>query len=388
MGYYYHDNDDEFNNSHRAFSMPVIITTAVVSGIILVILLIVLATNNTTSGKNNLKNTQMKNKMNEEELTVTAYDETDMNRDDYEKLYKEGKLRADDLDIWDMYGGRPAREEAEPHRTDSDSETENEGDDTDDSQEGAEATVTPSPSPTPDEDALLEDVKENTLDFKNIQIVDNKMAYYREGEKISKLGVMISQDNGVVDFKMLKDNGIDFVMIKVGQRGYDSGVIKPDENYERNIKAADEAGMPMGLYFSSRAVTTLEAGEEAQFCTSAAYDYSVKYPIAFLYEGELIDDARTDILEKEDKSKIAEAFMKQVSFDGYVPILYGTEDYLLNQIEPKEILKNSDVMLNEQSLLPTYPYQFKMWRYITNQTIPGIEKGGDYVISFVDYAGR
>ena len=391
MGYYYHDNDDEFNNSHRAFSMPVIVTTAVVSGIILVILRIVLATNNTTSGKNNLKNTQMKNKMNEEDIGVTAYDEADMNRDDYEKLYREGKLRADDLDIWDMYDGRSTREEPVPRTTDSDAgaDTENEEDD-EASSDAAEPTGTPSssPSPTPDENALLEDVKENPLDFKNIQIVDNKMAYYQNGENVSKLGVMISQDNGVVDFKMLKDNGIDFVMIKVGQRGYDSGVIKPDENYERNIKAADEAGMPMGLYFSSRAVTTLEAGEEAQFCTSAAYDYSVKYPIAFLYEGELIDDARTDILEKEDKSKIAEAFMKQVSFDGYVPILYGTEDYLLNQIEPAEILKNSDVMLNEQSLLPTYPYQFKMWRYITNQTIPGVEKGGDYVISFVDYAGR
>lgn len=386
MGYYYHDEDDDFNNSHRSFSMPVIVTTAVVSGIILVILLIVLATNNTTSGKNNLKNTQMKNKMNEEEMTVTPYD--DMyggDRSDYEKLYKEGRLRADDLDIWNMYDGTRRTPQA-IESADSDTAS---SDDNSSSDETL-ATAEPSPSPTPEveEDKLLDGVKENNIDFKNLQIVDNKMAYYQDGEKISKLGVMISQDNGVVDFKQLKDNGVDFVMIKVGQRGYDSGVIKPDANYERNIKAADEANMPMGLYFASRAVTTIEAGEEAQFCTSAAYDYSVKYPIAFLYEGELIDDARTDVLDKDDKAKIAEAFMKQVSFDGYVPILYGTEDYLLEQIEPKDILKNSDVMLNDQSLLPTYPYQFKMWRYITNQTIPGIEKGGDYIISFADYAGR
>lgn len=387
MGYYYHDEDDEFNNSHRSFSMPVIVTTAVVSGVILVILLIVLATNNTTSGKNNLKNTQMKNKMNEEEVTGNTYDDLyGGDRSDYEKLYKEGRLRAEDLDIWDMYDGtRPAPQVIE--HTDSDTDGNS---DADASNEETAATETPSPSPTPEEeeDKLLEGVKENTIDFKNLQIVDNKMAYYQNGEKISKLGVMISQDNGVVDFRQLKDNGVDFVMIKVGQRGYDSGVIKPDANYERNIKAADEAGMAIGLYFASRAVTTLEAGEEAQFCTSAAYDYTVKYPIVFMYEGELIDDARTDVLEKDDRTKIAEAFMSQVRFDGYNSSLYGTEDYLLNQIEPKEILKDSDVILNDQSLLPTYPYQFKMWRYITNQVIPGVEKGGDYIISFVDYAGR
>lgn len=383
MGYYYQNDDDEFNNAHRSFSMPVIITTAIVSGVILVILLIVLATNNTNSGKNNLRNTQMKNKQNEDEsMVVEPVDSYSRIGKDYEQLYKDGKLRAEDLDIWDMYGGSSSRyTPPEPSLTDESSE---------DVAPSPDASASPeiTPTPTPEEDTLLEGVKENTIDFTNIQIVDNKMAYYNAGEKASKLGVMINQDSGIVDFKMLQDNGVDFVMIKVGQRGYDSGVIKPDSNCERNIKAATEAKMPIGLYFCSRAVTTEEASEEAAYCTSAAYDGLVKYPIAFVYEGDLVDDARTDILDKEAKTKIVEAFVKKVVLEGYTPIIYGTEDYILNQIEPKNVLKNFDVMLNDQSLLPTYPYQFKMWRYVINQTIPGVERSGDYVISFVNYADR
>lgn len=391
MGYNYNKDDDEFSNSHRAFSMPVIVTTAVVSGVILVILLIVLATNDTNSGKNNLRNTQMLNKLNEESTADNDEDSYSRLGKDYEQLYKDGKLRAEDLDIWDMYGGsseRYARAQSEEN-VDVDENPEN-SENPDESPQATDAQSSPEPTATPEteEDTLLEGVKENTLDFKNIQIIDNKMVYYNGSEKASKLGVMIDQDNGVIDFKLLKDNGVDFVMIKVGQRGYDSGVIKPDNNYERNIKAANDAGLPIGLYFCSRAVTDTEASEEADFCTSAAYDYSVKYPIAFVYEGELVDEARTDILDEEEKSKMLDTFCKRVALAGYTPMVYGTEDYLLNQIDSQKVLSTYDVMLNEQSLLPTYPYQFKMWRYITNQVIPGIERGGDYVISFVNYADR
>lgn len=387
MGYYYHDDDDEFNNSHRSFSLPVVVTTAAVSGVILIILLIVLATNNTNSGKNNLKNTQMKAKLNEADATPgISYDLERNGNESIDELYKEGKLRAEDLDFWNMYGNETFDYTVSTPAP-VDGEDEDDPSATADPSSTATPDVTPTGSPDP-ADELIEGVKENNVDFTKLQVIDNKMSYLQNGEKVSKLGVMISQDNGVVDFNTLKDNGIDFVMIKVGQRGYDSGVIKPDTNFERNIKAADEADMPMGLYFCSRAVTEKEAKEEADYCTSAAYSYSVKYPIAFVFEGELIDDSRTDILEKDDKTKMAVSFMDQVRFEGYTPILFGSEDYLLNQIEPEKILKDTDVMLNEQSLLPTYPYQFKMWRYILNQTVPGIERGGDYIISFADYAGR
>lgn len=376
-------DDYEFNNGQRAFSMPVIIMTAVVSGVILLILLAVLASNNTTSGKNNRKNADMlaSNDANTQLEDEVTYDYAYTGEKDIEKLYRENKLRAEDFDFWDMYGDR-----SNVHFSQDQSE---EGlSDGSNSLEEAEVSASPTPSPTPTEEPLLEGVKVNNLDYSNIKIVDNKMTYSINGDKISHLGAMISKDNGVVDFNTLKNSGVDFVMIKVGSRGYNSGVIDEDPNLERNLKAAEEAGLDIGLYFSSRAVTTEEARQEAEYCISQSYGYDVSYPIAYVFDGTLIDEARTDDLDKKELTKNVEAFLSEVRMQGYTPILYGSEQFILEQITPDELLTKYDVMLNDQNLIPEYPYQYKMWRYSMNQIIPGIEKGGDYVISFVDYSGR
>lgn len=380
--------NDDFDDEQRAFSMPVVIMTAVVSGIILVILLIVFATNK-TSNKNPMLNPYLKNDLDKTNSTDNAYART--GDEDYEDLYREGKLRAEDLDIWDMYGRDSSSDSSssdsseEPSEVSSDDETED------------EASPSPSPSATSspdkedsesDEDELLDGVKENTINYANLQIIDNKMVYKLNGEKISHLGVMISADNGIVDFATLKANGIDFVMIKVGSRGYSSGVINADDNFLRNVKAASENGLAIGLYFSSRAITVNEAREEAEYCISQTYEYDIKYPIAFVFEGELVDAARTDILERDELTKVADAFLTEVRLQGKNAIVYGDEKFLLKDLDPKNLLREYDVFLNDQSLMPEYKYQFKLWRYSVNQSIPGIERGGDYIISFVDYAGR
>ena len=67
------------------------------------------------------------------------------------------------------------------------------------------------------------------------------MGFYPESEKTSKLGVELSKSNGKVDFDWLKRNGIDFVMLKIGGRGYESGVISLDEQFTDYIEAAKKA---------------------------------------------------------------------------------------------------------------------------------------------------
>ena len=67
------------------------------------------------------------------------------------------------------------------------------------------------------------------------------MNYYGEGKIVSKCGVDISANQGEVDFAKLKKAGCDFVMIKIGARGYSSGNIVFDEKYKDNLKAAKKS---------------------------------------------------------------------------------------------------------------------------------------------------
>lgn len=391
--------DDEFNNSSRAFSSPVLITTGVVSALVLVVLMLVLVSNSAGSGRNNLRNNALLNP----QTTSTPQSAEDVARSytdaygnkDIEALYRDGKLRAEDLDIWDMYGdgGRiiihnePVEEDntlTAPESTTPEALAT--PSDTSDSSSWSEASPTPTPSDIPD--GLLEDVKPNSLDFTALKTVNSKMHYYRNDESISKLGVEISERSGIVDFRALRDNDIDFVMLRVGSRGYDSGVINIDSNFTKNLKAADEAGLKIGLIFSSRAVSEREAVDEANYAIDQAGGVEITYPIAFEFEGKLFDEARTDILDAEDMTLIADAFMKQVRSRGYEPILYADEDYLLWETEPEKLLKYYSVMLDDQSNMPTYPYQFVMWKYLNNALIPGVEKNASYIMSLIDYAGR
>lgn len=380
-GYFYTDEND---NKRKKKKGPVFLSVLIGSIAVLAVLVIVFATNNSTTGSRNFQNNQMLNKETSAPKNETALDVangyTDANGNkDIEKLYKDKKLRAEDLDIWNMY----SRDRKTPSNDNLLNENDNE--------ENASATpsATPSSEPTPSiEDELIDGVKLNNVDYTNIKIIDDKLGYYVDGKDISKLGVEVSSDNGVVDFTALKNQGISFVMIKVGQRGYDSGVITEDPDFERNIKAASEASLGIGLYFSSRAVTVNEASDEAMFCLDKCTGYDVNYPIAFVFEGELLDSARTDILEKEDRTKIIDTFMKTISQGGETPILYGSKEFILDELEPEKLLKNYDVYLFDTDPMTDYPYQFKMWKYKNPVSITGMEKPGSYITSFADYSFR
>ena len=396
MGYYYNDDEDEFDKANRSFSLPVVLTIAGVSVAILVILLVVLASNKTSSGKNNLKNTQMMNSTEETAQTTSEGDDYSYEGKDYETLYADNKLRAEDLDIWDMYdhdrlySDTAGEDGSSGDGSSGNGETPLNPDDPNASPKpdgSPSPEMSPSPSPSP-ENTLIEGVKENSLIYSNLQIVDNKMSYSYNGVKISHLGVMISADSGIVDFSTLKSNGVDFVMIKVGGRGYESGVMDLDANFLQNIKAANDEGLDVGVYFCSRAITETEAREEADYVVSQIREYKVKYPVAYVFEGQRMDKSRTDDISPEDMTKLADEFLTEIKLQGYDPVFYGSEDMILNTFEPEKLLKRYDVFLNDQSLVSEYPYEFMMWRYSANQVIPGVEKTADYVISFVDYSGR
>lgn len=306
---------------------------------------------------------------------------------DIEKLYKENKLRAEDLDFWNMYQDNTlVIEEAQPTES---------------------PTPTPSHEPTDEELAadgmhtqvtyrdgttewieISKKIPLYTYDFTNLKIINGRMEYYVDGEKNSWLGVELSKSNGDVDFEALRSNGVDFVMLRLGSRGYETGLLTLDENFETNIAKAQGAGLEVGVTFFSQALDVEEAVEEAEFVIQNLAPYMISYPIAFDMEYISNDKARIDILDKNQKTQVAEAFLRAVEKEGYRGILYGNKSWLLGELVPDKLLKDYDVLLLDSSPVPDYPYQFKMWKYAVNQDIPGIEYKSSYIISFVDYTRK
>ncbi len=292
-----------------------------------------------------------------------------------------GKRTADDLDIWDMY---PTDEEA----TESEEETETEEETTteENMDDGNHFLLTYADG---SEEWLQINPywEKNTYDVTNIISSDGRLKYYSDGKKVSFIGVDISRYQKEVDFEALKDDGIDFVMIRLGARGYKSGEITLDEYFVSNIQKATDAGLDVGIYFYSQAITSQEALEEATLVLDNIKEYNVTYPIAFDMEFVENDSSRVETLTNEERTAVAATFLNHIKAAGYTPMLYGNPEWLLKRIDVSQF-KESCIWLSQEEDIPTYPYRYEMWQYTKQGQVNGIDGFVDLNISFVDYSAR
>lgn len=310
------------------------------------------------------------------------------------------KLRAEDLDFWDMYPVEEKNtEKTQTGKQDAeDSEDENEQSG---SAEKKEEVVQEDPS-TDGKHTLIKtsDGKEewvlispyltkNTYDFKNLSESANLRKYTDNGKKISYVGVDISKHNGVVNFNGIKAAGVDFVMLRLGARGYSTGQISLDDNFVENIEAAIEAELDIGIYFYSQAISQEEVMQEVNFVIQNLEPYRahITYPVAFDMENVPNDKARIDGLSRDDKTAIASAFLGGIQAAGYAPMVYGNKEWLIKNIDLAK-LQDYDVWLSQEQDIPDYPYQFAMWQYTTTGVLNGITGDASLNLCFVSYSDR
>lgn len=80
-------------------------------------------------------------------------------------------------------------------------------------------------------------------------------------------GIDVSYYNGNVNWEEVKAAGIDFVIIRCGYRGYGAeGNIAQDVKFESNIQGALAAGLNVGVYMFSQAITEEEAVKKRNIC--------------------------------------------------------------------------------------------------------------------------
>lgn len=227
----------------------------------------------------------------------------------------------------------------------------------------------------------------NSYDTAKFVYQNPQMKYYVNGKQASWFGVDISSKQGIVDFEKLKKAGVDFVMIKVGGRGYSSGNIVLDSSYKDYMNGAKNAGLGIGVYFYSQAVDKDEVCEEAETLLELIKDYPVKYPVVFDMESVEGDMARTDALDVSTRTELARIFLKTIKAEGYTPMLYGDKEWLVTKLD-LEKLQDYDVWLSQEADTPDYPYEYTMWQYNKSGTVSGISRTAGLNISLVNYSGK
>ena len=185
-------------------------------------------------------------------------------------------------------------------------------------------------------------------------------------------GVDVSYYQGAVDWQKVKEDGIDFALIRLGFRGYTQGELHLDERFEENYANAAAAGLELGAYFFAQATTPQEAEEEAEFVLSALNGRPLQYPV--VYDWETIDpgkEARTEGMTGEEITACAAAFCKKIEEAGYRPMVYFNTSlgYLGLNLSR---LKGYPFWLAQYQDHPEFYYRFDLWQYTHQGQVNGI----------------
>ena len=232
----------------------------------------------------------------------------------------------------------------------------------------------------------LDGVPVNKLDINGFT-ADSNLKYYSEnGKSASTEGIDVSSYSGDIDWKKVRESGIDFAMIRVGGRGYGENVeMYTDERALEYINGAKAEGIKVGAYFFSQAISTEEAIEEADYVKTVLGDIKLDYPVAYDWEIIKDDDARTDNVSANQATECARAFCDRVKELGYTPILYSPSRELYFKYDLSR-LADIDIWYCEYANVPTFYYEFSMWQYSATGTIDGIDGAVDLNVCFTNVA--
>lgn len=196
-------------------------------------------------------------------------------------------------------------------------------------------------------------------------------------------GVDVSEHQFDIDWKQVAASGVDYAYIRVGWRGYTEGGLFEDVYFERNIQGALDAGLHVGVYMFSQAVTVQEAIEEADFVLERIGKYNVTLPVVFDWEKIEAAEARSHGLTMELRTDCARAFCETVKSAGYVPCVYfnrnlGYYGYDLTRLTDYEFWFSLP-----ESGFPNFYYACDMWQYSFTETVPGIAEPTDMNLWFI-----
>ena len=232
----------------------------------------------------------------------------------------------------------------------------------------------------------VEGFAKNAYDNDNFILDETgKMTYYIDDEVASCMGVDLSEYQGEVDFVKLKEQGFDYVILRIGGRYYsEQGDMYVDTNLHNYYKAAKDAGLHVGGYFFSQAKNAQDAIDEANFALDNIRGLKFDYPIAFDWEHIEGDTARTDDVSTTDLTDAAISFCDTIEEAGFESIIY-TNTYLMYYEYELERLKDYEFWIADYEYKPSMYYNFTMWQYDIEGQVEGIEGPVDMNICMKNY---
>ncbi len=191
-------------------------------------------------------------------------------------------------------------------------------------------------------------------------------------------GIDVSTHNGNIDWKKVRESGIDFAIIRAG---YGKSSDQVDAQFENNYKGCKQNDIKCGFYWYSYAASKQEANQEALTFIKTIKNKTPEYPVYID-----IEDKVQQSLSKKDCTDIVKTFCDNMEDAGYYAGIYSYKSFLENKLFP-ETLKRYTVWLAHINIDKTnYTYPYDIWQYSHTGCIDGVKSDVDLNIGYKDFS--
>lgn len=196
-----------------------------------------------------------------------------------------------------------------------------------------------------------------------------------------KVGIDVSEWQTEVNWQAIREAGVEYVMLRIGWRGSEEGKLFEDECFRSHYAGATAAGLQVGGYFFSQAVSVEEAQEEAAYVLQLLDGKQLQMPLIFDWE-QINSTDRTADMDARTLTDCSIAFCEAVKEAGYDPGLYFNPDLGSRLLYLGE-LTDYRFWLAMYNANMTYPFRIDMWQYTNTGSVPGIDGDVDLNIYLI-----
>lgn len=197
---------------------------------------------------------------------------------------------------------------------------------------------------------------------------------------MAKKGIDVSYHNGQIDWQKVKNDDVDFAIIRIGYGMYEN---QKDAKFEEYYQNAKTVGMPVGVYLYSYAKNVSEAEREAECVLKWLNGRSLEYPIYF----DLEDKTQSN-LGRNTLNEMCKAFCNKIEQAGYWAGIYTNKDWAINKIDGKVLGERYTYWIAQYNTECTYNGKYDIWQYSSSGQVDGISTNVDMNIQYNEVGGK
>lgn len=206
---------------------------------------------------------------------------------------------------------------------------------------------------------------------------DGRMTYADDRYEVLR-GLDVSEHQGYIDWEAVAEAGYSFAFIRVGYRGYGAdGILYEDRAAVDNLQRAKAAGLKVGTYVFSQALSEEEAREEARLALRVIQSSGMETDLPLMYDPELIKDdwGRANEISRDQVVLNTAAFQEEIAKEAGPDLktdIYSNLPWEHHYFDA-ETMNRNEIWYADYEKKPQTPYHFTWWQYTNEGSIPGIE---------------